>query len=146
MDFIKENLKEVTVADKITDVVIFEKGSNVPKRTKISKLKGYTEYYAILNQSGTAAPVATIITSDITGTISFVRDGVGQYSLLINNASFIADKTYYSITPNSLSLASNDDMRITRIDNSTFWIYTYKTGAGDDSILSNTPITIRIKN
>ncbi len=36
MNFKKEQLKEVTTTDKITDILVFEKGSSEPKRIKRS--------------------------------------------------------------------------------------------------------------
>lgn len=69
MNFKKENLKEVTTTDKITDVVIFEKGSSEPKRIKnsvynesLNNLQDSTPliYAALLTQESTNAPTDSI--------------------------------------------------------------------------------------
>ncbi len=59
---------------------------------------GYLEYVALLSQSGTNAPVATVLKNTLGGTVVWVRDGVGLYSGNLIGA-FPSGKT--QITPES---------------------------------------------
>ena len=54
---------------------------------------GYTVYTALLNQIGTAAPVATILQNTTGGTIIWTRTITGEYTATIANALFTLNKT-----------------------------------------------------
>ena len=54
---------------------------------------GYTVYTALLNQTGTAAPVATILQNTTGGTIIWTRTSTGEYTATIANALFTLNKT-----------------------------------------------------
>lgn len=56
----------------------------------------YKVYTALLSQSGTDAPVATVLENTI-GTITWLRDGVGSY-YASSAALFTASKTYTNVT------------------------------------------------
>lgn len=50
-------------------------------------------YVALLTQSGTNAPVATVLQNTLGGTVVWSRDDVGKYTATLANA-FTTDKTY----------------------------------------------------
>lgn len=52
----------------------------------------YKIYRALLNQSGTAAPVATVLENTLGGSVVWTRGGVGRYSGTLSGA-FTASKT-----------------------------------------------------
>jgi hypothetical protein len=54
---------------------------------------GYTVYTALLNQTGAAAPVATILQNTTGGTITWIKTGTGEYTATIANALFTLNKT-----------------------------------------------------
>jgi len=54
---------------------------------------GYTVYTALLNQTGTAAPVATILQNTTGGTLTWTRQSAGNYTITASSALFIANKT-----------------------------------------------------
>lgn len=54
---------------------------------------GYTVYTASLTQTGTAAPVATIMQNTTGKTFTWARTGAGLYTVTANNATFTANKT-----------------------------------------------------
>lgn len=56
--------------------------------------KGYTMYKAVLNQSGTNAPVPTVFTNDTGATLTWNYLGVGQYELVSDIPIFLAGKTF----------------------------------------------------
>jgi len=100
MNIIKENLKEVTTLDKITDLIVFQKGSNIPKRIKKSLYDtntitslGYKVYSALLVQTGTFAPVAFVLQNTLGIIPTYSYYSVGYYALDIDTEIFIEGKT-----------------------------------------------------
>ena len=104
MDFIKENLKEVITSDTITDLIVFEKGSNVPKRIKNSiyneSLNNLQDsipliYAASLTQESTNAPTDSIEFSNFetpvvwnyVSTGLFRTDSISLTGLVVTGAS-----------------------------------------------------------
>ena len=53
----------------------------------------YNSYVAILNQSGPTAPVATVLSNDLTATLTWARTGQGVYTLTASEATFTVNKT-----------------------------------------------------
>jgi len=53
----------------------------------------YNSYVAILNQAGTAAPVATVLSNNLTATLTWARTSQGTYTLTASEATFTANKT-----------------------------------------------------
>ena len=53
----------------------------------------YNSYTALLTQTSTNAPVATILSNNLTATLTWARTGVGVYTLTANAAIFTANKT-----------------------------------------------------
>ena len=53
----------------------------------------YDSYVALLTQTGTAAPVATVLSNNLTATLTWARTGTGVYTLTANAATFTANKT-----------------------------------------------------
>tara|TARA_R100001143_G_scaffold11002_1_gene12723 strand:- start:7315 stop:7746 length:432 start_codon:yes stop_codon:yes gene_type:complete len=54
---------------------------------------GYTSYTALLTQTGTAAPVATVLSNNLTATLTWARTGTGTYTLTASAATFTNNKT-----------------------------------------------------
>ena len=54
---------------------------------------GYTVYTALLTQTGTAAPVATVLQNTTGGTVTWSRDNPGLYTAEISGVTFVANKT-----------------------------------------------------
>lgn len=54
---------------------------------------GYTSYVALLTQAGTAVPVATVLSNNLTATLTWARTGTGTYTLTASAATFTANKT-----------------------------------------------------
>lgn len=58
----------------------------------LDDIRGYKVYTALLNQSGTNAPVATVLENTL-GDIVWSREGEGLYKATLSN-SFTENKTY----------------------------------------------------
>ena len=54
---------------------------------------GYTVYTALLTQTGTAAPVATILQNTTGGTFTWTRQSAGNYTITASTALFTVNKT-----------------------------------------------------
>ena len=63
----------------------------------------YNSYVALLTQAGTAAPVATVLSNNLTATLTWARTGVGVYTLTASAATFTANKTIVFLNAGSLS-------------------------------------------
>ena len=68
---------------------------------------GYTVYAALISQTGTAAPVATVLQNTTSGTIAWTRDSAGIYTATASSAIFTANKTAVIINQGSSSSTSN---------------------------------------
>lgn len=60
----------------------------------IAQEKTYKVYSALLTQSGTSAPTATVLQNNTSGTIAWTRGASGQYVGTITGDTFTADKTF----------------------------------------------------
>lgn len=96
--------------------------------TIFSAVPTYKIYRAILNQSGTNAPVATILENTLNGTLVWTRDNVGVFSATLNNA-FIND-VFISATCSGF----NNDSFCTgsKNDNNTLQFINYYVSAVDN--------------
>ena len=107
----------------------------------------YKEYVAILTQTGTSAPTATIISNTL-GAVTFSRFIAGFYN--INSSSlFTTNKTFVSV-PNSTVNTGNISLNNVNItSNSVIALETYNTSGvrTEGTMLPNQiPIEIRVYN
>ncbi len=113
---------------------------------KISESKGYKVYTALLTQSGTNDPVATVLQNELSGAINWTRSATsGKYNGELTGA-FTTNKTAFFVG-NTWGL----DFSITyiyRTDNNFLRIETNNllTGAYEDGQLYETTIEIRVYN
>jgi len=99
-------------------------------------LGGYPVYTALLNQSGTAAPVATILKNTTGKTFTWTRQSAGNYTITASSALFTVNKTI--VFGNQGNIADMD-FRWNRTSDTTV---TLSTGA--DAKLVNGSFEIRI--
>ncbi len=107
---------------------------------------GYTVYTALITQTGTAAPVATVLQNTTGGTIAWTRPtnpGVGRYVATISGANFTANKTSVIVTS-----GGNSDMILRPVISSTTTVDWYNIDSSDnavsDIISATTTVEIRI--
>jgi hypothetical protein len=103
-------------------------------------MPAYTTYAALLNQSSTSAPVATILQNGI-GAIVWARTATGFYTGTLVGA-FPANKTF--LLADSLNVTTAPVIRIKRNDDDTIVIITHQSGAAQDGLLEDTTIEIRV--
>ena len=70
-------------------------------------LRDYTSYAALLTQSGTVAPVATILENSIGGTVTWSYVSPGVYTATITGGTFTANKTMVFINNGSTVVGLN---------------------------------------
>jgi hypothetical protein len=103
---------------------------------------GYKVYAALLTQSGTSAPVATVLENTLGGTVVWTRSSTGIYIGTLSGV-FTLNKTHCTGTPSThpslLALDSNsvNSFSVATEDSS---------GVLFDSYLVKTPIEIRVYN
>jgi hypothetical protein len=128
--------------------------SDKTKNYLISELKNYIlngldtrpykVYTALLTQTGTDAPVATVLENTLGGTVVWSYEDVGHYRGTPSQAIFDETKTFHFVNSNNQGyqfevtsqLNTNDDWRLLVVDGS----------APADSSLEKLPIEIRVYN
>lgn len=113
----------------------------------------YKVYSALLTQTGTAAPVVTVVTNTL-GTVTIARVNPGRYSVTTSGL-FTLNKTIISI--NTITTSAGPYGGYTGISDSgstnVFYIDTAKVigggtipGVGADNVLFRTPLEIKVYN
>jgi hypothetical protein len=97
-------------------------------------------YVALLSQSNVSAPTATVLRNSFDGAISFTYNGIGDFYMDIDDASFT--DTYFSLQNTKLNTADTAFVTIAKISASRFQIKTFKNNAAGNDILVDSPIKI----
>lgn len=101
---------------------------------------GYTSYTALLTQTGTAAPTATVLLSNLTATLTWARTGPGTYTLTAGAATFTNNKTIVFLNNGSdLTATQVPPIVWTRTSDT---VLTITTGA--DAAITNGSFEVRI--
>jgi len=105
----------------------------------------YTTYVAMLNQSGTDAPVATVLQNTMSAAIVWSRSGQGEYTGTLAGA-FTNDKTFILFSRGDIdeSIETNYLCDASNITANTINIGTSAAGSFSDGLLVNTMIEIRV--
>ena len=102
----------------------------------------YNSYVALLTQAGTAAPVATVLSNNLTATLTWARTGVGVYTLTASAATFTANKTIVFLNAGSgIPLISAERTSDTVLTVKTF---VSSNAAATDAVITNGAFEVRI--
>ena len=102
----------------------------------------YNSYVALLTQAGTAAPVATVLSNNLTATLTWARTGVGVYTLTASAATFTANKTIVFLNAgSSIPLITGERTSDTILTIKTF---VSSSGAAVDAAITNGSFEVRI--
>ena len=102
----------------------------------------YNSYVALLTQASTNAPVATILSNNLTATLTWARTGIGVYTLTANAAIFTANKTIVFLNAGSgISLISAERTSDTVLTVKTF---VPSSAAATDNVITNGAFEVRI--
>ena len=113
----------------------------------------YKVFTALLTQSGTDAPVVTVLENTIDPTITIVRNEASSYNIISTNNAFTLDKTYFTnniYLPVSISGNDFKFIEFSYGDTNTIAIKTYRYSSNswleEDQLLFETKIEIRVYN
>ena len=102
----------------------------------------YNSYVALLTQASTNAPVATILSNNLTATLTWARTGIGVYTLTANAAIFTANKTIVFLNAGSgIPLISAERTSDTVLTVKTF---VPSSAAATDNVITNGAFEVRI--
>lgn len=111
--------------------------------TIFSAVKPYKVYSALLTQTGTDVPVATVLENTLGEVPTFTYLGEGVYEISTTSNIFSQNKTICDLKPFSDPSFNNSIVR----NDFKIRIYTYTiSGVSADEYLLNTPIEIRVYN
>lgn len=105
---------------------------------------GYNKYVALLTQSGTNAPVATVLENTLGVDITWVRIGTGVYQGQIPDPLFLVNKTWAICGQTGLMADSHTQINYNLDTNLVVATFSYPGGSLSDDILNYTSIEIRI--
>lgn len=113
---------------------------------QIAPASAYKVYTALLTQSGTDAPIATVLENTI-GDVNLWYSGIGSYSLLTNDL-FIQGKTFVIMTPliDNGSYSSNTVFYIIQSELNEITVNCEVNGVPTDGLMENLSIEIRVYN
>lgn len=102
----------------------------------------YDSYVALLTQTSTNAPVATILSNNLTATLTWARTGVGVYTLTANASIFTVNKTIVFLNAGSgIPLISAERTSDTVLTVKTF---VPSSAAATDNVITNGAFEVRI--
>lgn len=129
------------------------KGGKVDRKTEYFSLEDlqdsissggdYKVYRAILNQTGTSDPVATVLENTV-GNIAWTRDSAGYYIGTLTGV-FLLNKTFI-LTPFVELNQFEDKVYIYRENNDVIALRSYLGGTQDDGLINHFPIEILVYN
>lgn len=117
----------------------------INKRVAGSELGGvsYLSYVALLTQSGTDAPVATVLENTLGGTVVWTRNDVGDYTGTLAGV-FTVNKTWFA-TPGFDWSSSLKYANIGRVDADSVQLFTTtEDGTAEADDWAGLPIEIRV--
>jgi hypothetical protein len=125
----------------------------VTKKVAVKDLRPYKVYTALLNQSGTDAPVATVLENTIDQTLVWERFSIGQYRLSLpgspTSGPFIVGKTF-AFSGNGLNspvkLGFNNNSSMGMPNDIGMVLRNYDSSLNPTDQLKNASIEIRVYN
>jgi len=110
------------------------------------KLNGVKTYRALVTQSSTDAPVATVLENTLGDTVDFTRTGTGAYVLALDSC-FIANKTFlYVGCTNGALVSTSEGASLAWYNADSLLLYTADTPGSSlaDSLMTKTPVEILV--
>jgi len=103
----------------------------------------YKNYIALLTQSGTSAPSATVLGTNTIGSIVWTRSSAGVYVGTLSSA-FTANKTWLTVGWSDESAGTNIVFRLKRTGNNTVELLASGDGVNGSDVFTNLSIEIRV--
>ena len=127
--------------DTITGTLYILKDPTNGAAVWVAQGNPYLSYVALLSQTGTDAPTATVMMNNTGQTFTYTYDASGQYSL---NGTFDLSKTFVVFGNNGTGGLQIFNAQVTT---TLIGLYVFTESGGwisSDDVLVNTPIEIRI--
>lgn len=147
------NINGIHVKNNTVDMVTYPPNAIVlTSNTNVDRLGNVRQngssldtqvYRAILNQSGGAAPVATVTQNSFNGSIVWTRNSPGNYIGTLTGA-FTASKTWINAAANVIGASTPQYVHYTRTSADVVTLTTSNGSANVDSILVDQPIEIMV--
>ena len=102
----------------------------------------YKVYTALLSQTGTNAPVATVLENTLGGTVVWSRDSAGFYRGTLTGA-FVNNKTTINIS--SGIVTSFYSRTCVVVSSNEVYIYVYQGDVGTDNLMGNSYTSVEIR-
>jgi len=102
---------------------------------------GPKKYVALISQTGTSAPTATVLENTLGGTVVWTRTAAGAYTGTLTGA-FTNNKTF--LLMGTIPYLNNPAYILDRSSDNTIYIQTSVNNIQSDNILSNTSIEIKV--
>lgn len=115
-------------------------------KSQLDAVRPYKVYTALLTQSGTGAPVATVMENTLGLTVTYTYNSVGNYTATAA-ATFTLNKTYPDIRLGSSTIAGNQ-VRASRLNTNEITIETFNSSnSATDGVLNGLGLfEIRVYN
>lgn len=105
----------------------------------------YLVYTALLNQSGTDAPVATVLENTLGETITWIYDDSGRYLATASGSIFTSGKTWPTCAGSNDGDPNNGSISVSqRISDTVVKVITTVGGSLSDYLLNDTAFEIRV--
>jgi hypothetical protein len=108
--FIK-GIASLVVPSRITNVLPGQEPLDVVTVQQLNSTLPYKEYVAFITQTGTNAPVATVVKNTLGGSVVWAYDGVGAYTATLAGA-FSANKTDIIPPANAYNVSALNDKMV----------------------------------
>lgn len=100
-------------------------------------------YRALVSQSGTAAPTATVLENSLGGTVVWARSSTGTYTATLTGA-FTSAKTFIQHPGEAGTIAAIKNVIAVRTNANVITVTTGAGGTLEDDVLSSFPIEILV--
>lgn len=100
-------------------------------------------YRALVSQTSTSAPTATVLENSLGGTVVWARSNTGIYTATLTGA-FTSAKTFIIASGRAGSIATTSDVLAVRTSADVVTVSTGTAGVAADAVLSSTAIEILV--
>lgn len=141
-DSLSASMQPRSTYDSLVVVGTYNSGTktNPIGKASLSDVRGYKIYNALLSQSGTSDPTATVLGGNQVGAIVWTRAGLGAYTGTLSGA-FTTAKTFILVGQNADGITAN----CFRSDANTVTLKTYLTSTGGSTdVFTDLSLEIRV--
>jgi len=143
--YLNPNGGSVNIADLSgtgTRTLVADASGNLSATATPPGTRPYKVYTALISQSGTSAPTATVLENNLGGTVTYSYNAVGVFIATLSGA-FTSAKTACFIHGDS---DADETYGAKRINNNEVWVWSRSFGTTGNGILQDATFEIRVYN